>query len=87
MNDELPLIQASEVGSYVYCNRQWWLERVEGIEVTNPKTVEAIEKGIIYHENHAKTVKTIESQQTIVIILLLLVAAGAAGWLFAWLMA
>lgn len=87
MNDELPLIQASEIGSYVYCNRQWWLERVEEIEVTNPQTVKAIERGVKYHQNHAETVKMIESQQTIVIVLVLLVAAGAAGWIFAWLMA
>ena len=87
MNDELPLIQASEIGSYVYCNRQWWLERIEGIEVTNPQTVEAIERGIAYHQHHAETVKAIESRQTAVIILLLLVAAGAAGWVVAWLMA
>lgn len=87
MNDDLPLIQASEIGSYIYCNRQWWLERVEEVEVTNPHAVKAIARGMAYHRNHAETVQTIETRRMIVIILSLLVAAGVSGWLVAWLIA
>ena len=30
-----PVIRASEIGEYVYCERAWWLRRVRGVRSTN----------------------------------------------------
>lgn len=48
-------IRASEVADYVYCQRQWWLVRVNGIRAT--KNIEALEQGTVHHEEHWKQVQ------------------------------
>ena len=48
-----PVISASEVGRFVYCQRAWWLERVVGQE---PANSEALERGRRSHHDHGRLV-------------------------------
>lgn len=48
------ILTASEIGSYLYCNRSWWLGKVGGYQ---PVNVEQLEMGVWVHEEHFETVE------------------------------
>ena len=52
--NEKQIIRASEIGSYLYCNRAWWLQRVEGEESRN---VNEMTRGTQRHAQHARSVR------------------------------
>jgi len=47
------VIQASEIGQYVYCPRAWWLGSVVGMPSANESMLSA---GIATHHRHAQMV-------------------------------
>lgn len=47
-----PVIRASEIGRWVYCERAWWLAR-QGYENRN---VAALRSGLDAHQQHARQV-------------------------------
>ena len=53
-NNRKEIIRASEIGSYIYCNRAWWLKRMDGRESRN---ITEMQHGTRQHEHHARTVK------------------------------
>ncbi len=48
------IIRASDIGTYMFCNRAWWLKRAEEYESTN---VAEMVRGTRRHESHSRTVK------------------------------
>lgn len=72
------MIRASEVGDYVFCNQQWWLQRVHGVRSTH---VERLAAGTTYHEDHADKVETLNRRQLIVSVLVGLAVMGLLLWL------
>ncbi|MGB1252328.1 MAG: hypothetical protein ACPG8W_17040 [Candidatus Promineifilaceae bacterium] len=77
------MIRASEIGEYVFCSRQWWLKRVEGVR---PATTARMSAGTRYHQNHLQLVKRAARNEKLIpviiaalvtlIVLTLLVAFG-----------
>ncbi|MEM8861714.1 MAG: hypothetical protein AAGD96_25595, partial [Chloroflexota bacterium] len=53
--NEKQIIRASEIGSYLYCNRSWWLKRVEGEESRN---INEMARGTQKHAQHARSVRS-----------------------------
>ncbi|HRF49783.1 MAG TPA: hypothetical protein PLC98_19290 [Anaerolineales bacterium] len=47
------LIRASEIGTYIFCARAWWLQRVEGLE---PGNVAQRLAGEAYHASHGRRI-------------------------------
>ncbi len=47
------LIRASEIGQYAYCAKAWWLSRVEGVQPSNLRQLEA---GTAAHTRHGAQV-------------------------------
>ena len=64
-----PIIRASEIGSYVYCRRAWWLKRVAGFQPEGRE--ELFARGIAAHAQHGKRIRRAQSQQRAALILLL----------------
>ena len=52
MSDKI--IRASEITTYVYCRRGWWLERVRGYTAEN---VHELQIGTAFHEGHGRIVQ------------------------------
>ena len=77
--DSNRVLTASEVGSYLYCNRSWWLDKVGGHQ---PANVEELEQGEIAHEVHGETVQRASRMNRTANALIV----GAAGLLFIWLL-
>ncbi len=69
------IISASEIGSFVYCARAWWLYRVCGYESQN---YDAFSAGLRAHDQHGRAVirQTI-MQQAGVVLLILALCLGA----------
>lgn len=47
------IVQASEIGLYVYCKRAWWLKHIKG---NQPSNYHDLERGTQMHENHGRMV-------------------------------
>lgn len=48
------IISASEIGSYMFCNRAWWLKRSQDMESAN---IAEMSRGTLRHEKHARSVR------------------------------
>lgn len=83
MSRQLPVINASEVGSFAYCPRAWWLRRVEGLE---PEDSESLRRGQVLHRRHFRGVRRMSLLRALAF--LLWAVAGLAGLLLVltWLM-
>lgn len=46
-------VKASEISSYVYCRRSWWLKRKQGV---TSKNVRELRDGNSHHNQHGKLV-------------------------------
>ncbi len=49
------LIRASEIGTYVYCHRAWWLRAV--LEIEPAEREERLERGVMVHRRHGTRVR------------------------------
>jgi hypothetical protein len=49
-----PWIRASEIATYAYCRRAWWLRRVGGVA---PQNVRQLKHGTQYHRQHGRKVQ------------------------------
>ncbi|MBN9386836.1 MAG: hypothetical protein J0I20_02195 [Chloroflexi bacterium] len=73
-----PVIRASEIGSYVYCRRAWWLKRTAGFEPAGKEEIFA--RGIAAHAGHGRLVRRTSWQRRAALVLL---ALGVVLLLFA----
>lgn len=71
------VVNASEIGEYVYCNHAWWLRRVQGYAPTH---VRELAQGTAHHEVHGRAVGRALTLQKIGIALLLAGAATLVLW-------
>lgn len=62
-------IRASEIGDYVYCNRQWYLKRIEGVRPAQFQ-LERMEKGTRHHEEHWKQVRKVARNEKLILVLI-----------------
>jgi len=53
MAKDRSLVRASDLGSWSYCNRAWWLAQVQGAEHENP---DGLAQGDAAHRAHGHTV-------------------------------
>jgi hypothetical protein len=51
---ELPLIRASELAQYSFCQRAWWLGTVKGIPSQNQAS---LTRGVAAHNRHHQQVR------------------------------
>jgi hypothetical protein len=70
-----PIIRASEIGQYVFCQRAWWLGTVQGYRPVNQAALSA---GTQDHLQHGRSLATSQRWQRVGYALLVL-----AGLLFA----
>jgi hypothetical protein len=74
-------VRASDVGTYIYCQRSWWLERIEG---RTPQAHVRRSRGIVAHQRHGCWVWLSNLVRTIAIVAtigFMVVAIGAwLGW-------
>ena len=61
------LIRASEIGEYVYCHRQWWLKRVEGVR---PARTERMQAGTRFHQEHLDLVKRAARNEKLIFVMI-----------------
>jgi hypothetical protein len=47
-------IRASEISSYVYCRRAWWLQQIRGFESQNSRQ---LREGERFHKRHGRLVQ------------------------------
>ena len=77
--DNNDVLRASELGEYVYCERAWWLRRVQDVPSRN---VAALHSGQQAHDRHGRSVATYQTQRRLALALALLaVLAMLAGLL------
>jgi len=68
-NSTTPIIRASEIGQYVFCQRAWWLGNVRGYQPVNEAALKA---GSQAHARHGHTVATSQRWQRVAYVLLIL---------------
>ena len=74
MNErEERLIRASEVGTYAYCARAWWLQTVRGLPSRN---VRAMHAGRRRHERHGQLLRQAQRWRALAYSLLMLALAS-----------
>ena len=61
-NQHKEIIRASEIGTYMFCNRAWWLKRQEGRASTN---LIEMSRGTRRHAQHARTVQGASALQRV----------------------
>lgn len=73
------VLTASQIGSYLYCNRSWWLDKVGGYQ---PANVEELAAGEWVHEEHGQEVRRASRMNRAGVVL-----AGAGALLaFIWIL-
>ena len=68
------IVRASEIGSYAYCARAWWLRRVKGYQ---PANLQDIERGNAVHLTHGRSVARSSRWQRWAYFILILAAVSA----------
>ncbi|NBU64549.1 MAG: hypothetical protein EBS29_08630, partial [Chloroflexia bacterium] len=75
-------VRASDVGTYLYCQRAWWLERIEG---RTPQAQARRARGTAAHRQHGCMVWLATLLRTIAIIATLgFCIAAVSAWLGWW---
>lgn len=64
----MPIIRASEIGSYLYCRRAWWYKK-QGVESINRVELAA---GTELHKKHGRRVLASTLNRTLGFILLMI---------------
>ena len=77
-NDGRRIIRASEVGTFSYCARAWWLGPVQG---RRPDDVRRLQAGQAVHERHGRHVLLSTALMRLAYLLVLLAAVAGAAWL------
>ncbi|MEI6045990.1 MAG: hypothetical protein WCS37_16695 [Chloroflexota bacterium] len=72
---KLPIIRASEIGTYLYCRRAWWLRRMGGFQPEDPGGRFA--QGIAGHARHGRQLRLAQFQRRMALLL-----SGMALFLF-----
>jgi len=83
MSRPLPIINASEVGSFAYCPRAWWLRRVEGLE---PADIEPLRQGQTLHRRHLRGVQRLRLWQGLAYLLWILAGLAGLALLLLWML-
>jgi hypothetical protein len=78
MNEQDPILRASEIGQYAFCARAWWLGRVKGYRSVN---VAAMRLGTIRHRRHGRAVEGYHLARRLAAALLVLAAIALLAWL------
>lgn len=82
-NQKRRYIRASEIGTYVYCRRAWWLKQVAGFEPQDKAEVWAA--GEAAHLQHGQQVRRAQNQRRAARVLLVCgLLLLAIGLLFIW---
>lgn len=68
-------LRASEVGSYLFCQRAWWFQR----EGRPTASTAAQESGLAWHRRHGRRVLVASGLRTAGWILIVLAAVAAAA--------
>jgi len=70
-------LQASEIGTYVFCQRAWWFQRQGIVQDASGAT----ESGLAWHRRHGRRVLTAGILRLVGWVLLLAAAVAAAAYL------
>jgi|YNPBryBLVA2012_1023415.scaffolds.fasta_scaffold08596_3 hypothetical protein len=62
-----PIIRASEIGRFIYCNRAWWYDR-RGVA---PANMRELERGAAYHRQHGQALRRANALRALALLLLL----------------
>jgi hypothetical protein len=73
------VLTASEIASYIYCNRSWWLDKVGGYQ---PANLEELAVGTVVHEEHGHRVQRAGQMNRLAIALI----AGAVFLALVWIL-
>lgn len=71
-------VRASDIGSFVYCHRSWWLARVVGLE---PDALLRRQRGTRAHQQHAWLVWLMQVLR-IIGLSLAIIALSLAAWMW-----
>ena len=71
-------IRASEISTYLYCRRAWWLRRVQNAAHGHTRRLAA---GREFHEAHAGRVAGAERSRRLAYGLLAIAVVALAAWL------
>ena len=74
-------VRASDIGSFVYCQRSWWLTRIVGLE---PDALLRRQRGTKAHQQHAWWVWLMQVMRTIGLILLGVAVLATLGLWMGW---
>jgi CRISPR/Cas system-associated exonuclease Cas4 (RecB family) len=78
VNQQDPVIRASEISQYAFCARSWWLQRVRGYRSSN---LAAMQKGAARHRTHGRAVEGVHLLRRLAVALLVLAGVGLLVWL------
>ncbi len=73
----MKIIRASEIGTYLFCNRAWWYQQ-QGIEPENKAELAA---GLEVHEKHSRAVLSASCLQVMAYAFMLLAVLTAIVWI------
>jgi hypothetical protein len=74
-------VRASDIGSFVYCQRSWWLMRIVGLE---PDALLRRQRGTLAHQQHAWLVWFMQVLRVVGVTLVVLAGLTALGLWMGW---
>ena len=83
MAKDRSLVRASDIGAWTFCQRAWWLSRVQGVKHRDPAKLRRGDES--HHRHGQQVVHAVRVQQVGVLLILIGLTAVAGGlvWLFA----